>query len=387
MQDVEFSFSEGYARLRELCQCFGISVGEERHFRPDQRILLLAIRCNGEMIGMASGVYSAPASALAHPCALADARTAHPAPASALAHPCALPDDDSFRIFNVRIEDREKRRQLAVSSLCALLEEARRRFAPRRYEWMYDLAPGARDSYANFMKRLNLPWLKQAAREVVGRRVRVFSSALRDRSMPHNRHSFSRESLERNGFVILPLDALDPGTEEKIKALLAAPEEDNRGLSPLEEKDSYDRDTSFVVAEKATGDVAGWMVCRPHGKDLELCCWYCANRFRAKNISMVVSGFLLRTVQEAWDSLTFTTMARYSSYPALRKFFSAYFKDGAANQADVCRIVFADAKTARPAPASALAHPGSPPDSRASRPCASADIEDVEDTREGAGRA
>ena len=347
MQDVEFSFSEGYARLRELCQCFDISVGEERHFRPDQRILLLAVRCNGEMIGMASGVYSASASALAHP--------------------CALPDDDSFRIFNVRIEDREKRRQLAVSSLCALLEEARRRFAPRRYEWM--------------------PWLKQAAREVVGRRVRVFSSALRDSSMPHNRHSFSRESLERNGFVILPLDALDPGTEEKIKALLAAPEEDNRGLSPLEEKDSYDRDTSFVVAEKATGDVAGWMVCRPHGKDLELCCWYCANRFRAKNISMVVSGFLLRTVQEAWDSLTFTTMARYSSYPALRKFFSAYFKDGAANQADVCRIVFADAKTARPAPASALAHPGSPPDSRASRPCASADIEDVEDTREGAGRA
>lgn len=310
MQNIVFSFSEGYAPLREACGQLGVIVGKESGFLPGWRLLLLTVRCNGDLIGMASGVF--------------------------------VPEEDTFRIFSVRILNKERLRELAIGALSALLKEARQRFGPRRYEWTYDLATGMRDIYAAFLKLLGLPWLKQVKREILGRRARISLSGFKGSSMLHNRESFSRESLAKSGFVMVPLAEIDAATKEKVERILSSPEEENAGLSPFVGDGDYDEATSFLLLEKSTGDVAGWIVCRQCGRDTEFRRWYTANRFRAQNLGIRMSALLLRIVQETSEGIGIFMLKSSPSYNSLHKLYKGYFSNAIECETDRCRIVMMD---------------------------------------------
>lgn len=335
MEDVSFSFSEDYGTLMRLCREFDMITGDDGPLAPDCRILVLTIRRGEETVGFASGMFSAAS--------------------------------DTFRIFGVRVPGEEHRRELATGSLRALLEEARERFGAKYYEWIYDLQVGKKDIFEGFLRSLRIPWLKRVRREVLGRRVRIRTSGLAKSAMPHNRSSFSRESVARNGFVVVPLDEITPETAEKVNELLAAPEEENVGLSPFVGENNYDKRTSFVVLEKTTGAVAGWIVCRRQGRDTEFRRWYCSKRFRKENLGVIMIGLLLRTVQEAGDAqggasagagagdaapssegLLLFMLADSPSSAMLQKFYKSYFKGSIDWETDVCRLTLEESGTAHP---------------------------------------
>lgn len=311
MDNVSFSFSEDIGEVEELCERFDIFIGDKDMMSPRQKILLLKVHKDEEIIGMASGMY--------------------------------FDNENSFHILALRINDKENLRVIATTALSSLLEEAKRRFKSRRYEWFYDIKANSRDIYASFIKMLALPWLKQVSREVLGRRALLLSSGMTKPTLPHNRASFSRESFDKSGFRVVSLADIDSSAKEKIDALLASPKEENVGLSPFVGKD-YDNATSFVIVDNETGDVAGWIVCRKRGKFTDFRRWYCASRYRHKNLGVLMVGLLLRTVQEISEGLIIFMLYKSASSDMLGKFYKSYFKGSIASEMDFCHLVLEDSE-------------------------------------------
>lgn len=315
-ENISFCFSEDPETVQRIGMSFGLVAGDHPILASGQQVLMLVLRRGQDVIGCASGIYSA--------------------------------DADSFRIFGVPMKPKEARWELAALALRNLLETARKRFGARHYEWIYDLPLHTKDAYEDFLKQLELPWLRQTSRKVLGRRARISVSALRGKNMIHNHEAFSPESFARRGFAAVPLDELSKETKEKVEGILRASTEKTAGLSPFVGAGNYDRRTSFVVIEKATGDVAGWIVCRRRGQDTEFRRWYCADRFRRQNLGIAMSALLLRIVQETDDAsapaggLSIFMLADSPSYTGLMRMYHNYFSDAVDRETDVCRITLED---------------------------------------------
>ncbi len=327
-QCFSYSFSEDYDILRKLGPGFDLRVGSKDSFPAGSRLLIMVAHRQREMFCLISGMF--------------------------------LAREATFRVFYVRTLVREHAWELALDCERRFLEEARRRFGAQRYAWDYELASvGAKqshhapaptlahpcaseDTYTPLLEAIGLPWLRRRGREVLGRRVHISLSGFKGSSMLHNRESFSRESLEKNGFVVMPLADMDEAIGEKAKALLASPREDTKGLSPFVGEDEYDKDISFFLLEKTTRDVAGWAICRSWGTEAEIRRLFAASRFRRHNLGMRMGALILRILQDRSEGLSILALHSSESYASMHKLFQGYFSDFVDHETNLYRFLMVD---------------------------------------------
>ena len=311
MEEVSFVFRECYEAVRELSGRFGLAGGSEggpsEDVLPEHRFLALSLRrgahpCASE-IGMASGLY--------------------------------LPGRDIFRILAVQIRAKDGLRELTFRALRALLEAARERYGAHLCEWIYEWPAGKRDPHPSILARFGFPWLGTPTREVAGQRVFAASEKLSEPSLLHNRPCLSRESMARQGFADIPFASLEQGTLAGIRELLDSPTEDTEGLSPFVEAGEYDPELSFVSIDAKTGEVAGWVVCRPYGKYIELRRLYVARRFRRRRLGQFLGALVLRLIQEKSEGLVFLAHRERSS---MQKIIRGYLRDTIVATHDLWRV-------------------------------------------------
>lgn len=168
MQNISFSFSEDYDLFLKVAESFNMRSGDNKRLGSDRRILFLLGKKGEETVSLASGIY--------------------------------FTNENSFQIFDVRARGIENLMELAKKSVVMHLNEVRKRFRPRFYEWIYDLPIGMKDEYEIFLKELSLPWLNQISKEVIGKRIYFRTSVLKNPKKLHNTYYFSLENFQKMGF-------------------------------------------------------------------------------------------------------------------------------------------------------------------------------------------